>query len=86
MQETAEEQLQGRMLDIFNNVNACIDHVPPVGTEYEFEVRRVHLLDLPCSTNVCSRLGGVPESRAPCPNMLRYGFPCLKLCSLNMVI
>lgn len=39
MQETTEELLQGRMLDILNNVNACIDHVPPVGTEYEFEVR-----------------------------------------------
>lgn len=38
MQETTEELLQGRMLDILNNVNACIDHVPPVGTEYEFEV------------------------------------------------
>ncbi|CAM9510956.1 unnamed protein product [Sphacelaria rigidula] len=38
MQETTEELLQGRMLDILNNVNACIDHVPPVGTEYEFEI------------------------------------------------
>lgn len=29
------------MLDILNNVNSCIDHVPPVGTEYKFEVRTV---------------------------------------------
>lgn len=31
--------VQGRMLDILGSVNDCIDHVPPVGTEYEFEVR-----------------------------------------------
>lgn len=38
MEETAVELLKGGMHDVLNSVNACIDHVPPVGTEYEFEV------------------------------------------------
>lgn len=38
MQETAEQLLQARMLNILDSVNACIDHVPPVGTGYEFEI------------------------------------------------
>lgn len=39
LQEMAIGLVQGRMLDILSSVNDCIDHVPPVGTEYEFEVR-----------------------------------------------
>lgn len=38
LQEMAIGLVQGRLLDILNSVNDCIDHVPPVGTEYEFEV------------------------------------------------
>ncbi|CAN0054556.1 unnamed protein product [Scytosiphon promiscuus] len=38
LQETAIGLVQGRLLDILNSVNDCIDHVPPVGTEYEFEM------------------------------------------------
>ncbi|CAB1096936.1 unnamed protein product [Ectocarpus sp. CCAP 1310/34] len=38
LQEMAVRLVQGRMLDILTSVNDCIDHVPPVGTEYEFEM------------------------------------------------
>lgn len=51
LQEMAIGLVQGRMLDILNSVNDCIDHVPPVGTEYEFEVRQGCL---PCC-GLCGR-------------------------------
>ncbi|CAM9648637.1 unnamed protein product [Discosporangium mesarthrocarpum] len=37
-QVLSETLLHARMVDVLNSANDCIDHVPPVGTPYEFEI------------------------------------------------